>query len=99
MLTGLRLPVQTFRDLRHDGDRDFRGRDRADIEADRGVNAGNVRVVHALLLQSVNPAAMSFPRAERADVETIARQRVEERRIINLWIMRQRDKGGVPINT
>ena len=37
-------------DLRHDGDRDLRRRDRADGEADRRVDAGDRRIIDALLL-------------------------------------------------
>ena len=47
---GFRFLAQPLGDLRHDRDRDLRRRNRADIEADRRMDAGNVGVAQALLL-------------------------------------------------
>ena len=55
---------------------------------------------------SVTPCALSrstrrrmgLPRAERADIETVARQRVQQRRIVDLRIVGQRDEGGVAVD-
>ncbi len=52
----------------------------------------------ALRLQPLEPAGMRLPRAERADVEAVARQRMGERRIVDLRIVRERDEGRVAVD-
>ena len=59
---------------------------------------GEIGVGHALLLEPLNAARMGFPRAERADIETVARQRMQQRRIVDLRIMGERDEGGVTVD-
>ena len=64
------------RDLAHDRDRDLGRRHRADVEPDRRMDARERGVGDALRLQPLEAPAMRLLRAERADIEAIARQRV-----------------------
>jgi hypothetical protein len=75
--------VQPFGDLPHDGDCDLRRRNRADIKADRRMNARNIRFAQALRLEPIDAAGVGFSRAQRADVKTIPRQRVAKRGIVD----------------
>ena len=70
----VRLGVQPVGNLRHDGDRDLRRRYRADVEADRRMDARQIGVGQTLLFEPLDAARMSFPRPERADIETVARR-------------------------
>ncbi len=48
--------------------------------------------------QPLDAPGMRLPRAERADIEAVARERVRERRVVDLGIVRERDKGGVAVD-
>ena len=61
-------------DLRHDRDGDLGGRDRADRNADRRVNARQRRFGNAQQLQPLDALRMGFARAERADIEAVPSQ-------------------------
>jgi hypothetical protein len=50
------------------------------------VDAFERRIGNALRLQPVDAAAMRLLRAERADIEAIPRQRMRERRIVDLGV-------------
>ena len=52
----------------------------------------------ALRLQALEPAAMGLLRAERADIEAVARERVRERGIVDLGIVGERDERGVAVD-
>ena len=52
------------------------------------MDAAEIVVGDALLLEPLDAARMGLPRAERADIEAVARERVGERRIVDL-----RDRG------
>jgi len=95
---GIHFFAQAFGDLRHDGDRDFGRRDRADVEADRRVDAGQIGVADALPAKPFEAARMRLPRSERADIEAVARQRVGERGIVDLRVVGERNEGGVTID-
>ncbi|MGY4404719.1 hypothetical protein ACVIYL_005522 [Bradyrhizobium sp. USDA 3315] len=85
-------------DLGHDRDRDLRRRHRADIEADRRVDARDVAVPGALRTQPLGALGVGLSRSERADIEAVAVEGVQQRRIVDLRIMRHRDEGGVVID-
>ena len=57
----LRLLPQHLRDLAHNGDCNFSRRHRVDIKPDRRVNAGDISIGEACLLQPLDPLGMSFP--------------------------------------
>ena len=85
-------------DFGHDGDGDLGRRHRADGEPDRRVDARDIGIAQSGLLQPLHAFGMRLPRAERADIETIARQRMLERRIVDLRIVGERDEGRVAID-
>jgi hypothetical protein len=62
-------------DLGQDRDRDLGGRYGADIEADGRMDAGDIGSGEARLHEALDPAAMGFPRAQRADVEAFRAKR------------------------
>ncbi len=94
----LRRLAQPRRDLAHDGDRDLGGRDRADVEPDRRMDARDRGVGQALRLQPLDAAGVGLLRAERADIEAVARERMGERGIVDLRIVGERDEGGVAVD-
>ena len=49
---------------------------RADIKADRAMNARNRGIVHTKPGQPLDPLGMALPAAERADIETLRRKRL-----------------------
>ena len=65
-----------LRDLAHDGDRDLRRRHRADRQARSAHGCARVRVGAPCALQPLDPAGMRLLRAERADIEALALERV-----------------------
>src|SRR4051812_32462700 len=83
--------AQYLRHLRQDRDRDLGRPDRADREADRAVDAGEVGIGEADLPEAVNAPCVRALRAERADIEALRAQRDRKRRIIELRIVRQRN--------
>ena len=62
------------------------------------MDARDIGVGHALLLEPLDAPGMGFARAERADIEAVARERMEQRRIVDLRIMRERDEGRVAVD-
>src|SRR5262245_28406696 len=94
----LRAHPQPRRDLAHDRDRDLGRRHRGNVQADRRMNAPERFVADALPLQPLNPTRVRLLRAERADIEAVARQRMRERRIVDLGIVRERDERRVVID-
>jgi len=56
------------------------------------MDARQLILANARRLQPLQPPAMRLPRAERADIKAVALQRVDQRRIVDLGIMRDRDK-------
>src|SRR5437867_1279824 len=62
------------------------------------MNAPERFIAHALPLEPLEAARVRLLRAERADIETVARQRVRERRIVDLGIVRERDERRVVID-
>ena len=50
------------------------------------------------LLQPLDPLGVGFSRAKRADIKTIARERMLKRRVVDLRIVRKRDKRGVVVD-
>ncbi len=92
------LLTQPRRDLGDDRDRDLRRRYRADIKPDRRMDAGDVGLGKALALEPFDAAGVGFARPERADIETVARQRMSERRIVDLGIVGERDERGVAVD-
>ena len=85
-VAGVRVGKITKIDLRPDG------------KADRRMDAGELLVAGALPLQPFDAAAVGFARAERPDVETIAFERMQQRRIVDLRVVRQRHKGRVAVD-
>ena len=62
------------------------------------MNARDVGVGRALRLQPLGTLGMGFPRAQRADIEAIAREGMQQRRIVDLGIVRHGDERGVMID-
>ncbi len=62
------------------------------------MNTPEIVVGDALLLEPRETARVGLSRAERADIEALARQRVRERRIVDLGIVRECDEGGVTVD-
>ena len=62
------------------------------------MDAGNIGVADALLLEPVDPPRVRLPRAKSADIETVAGQRVQQRGIVDLRIVGERDKCGVTVD-
>src|SRR5215510_12673034 len=56
--------------LGHDGDGDLLGTLSADIDADRGMDALDLLVAEAGLLQALRALGVIAPGAQRADIET-----------------------------
>ena len=52
----------------------------------------------ALRLQPVEPPGVRLSRSERADIEALAHQRVQQRRIVDLGIMGERDERRVAVD-
>ena len=51
------------------------------------MDAGDVGIISALRLQPLGALGMGFPRAQRADIEAVAFEGVQQRRIVDLGIM------------
>ncbi len=85
-------------DLAHDRDRDLGRRHRADGKPDRRVDARQRGVADALRLEPLEAAAVRLLRAERADVEAVARERMGERRVVDLGVVGERHEGRVVVD-
>src|SRR5262245_43640069 len=94
----LRARPQSRRDLAHDRNRDLGRRHGGNIQADRRMNAPERFIAHALTLQPLDPPCMRLLRAERADIEAVTHERMRERRIVDLGVVRERDKSRVVID-
>src|SRR5205814_4789610 len=84
--------------LAKDRNRDLRRRHSANAKTNRRADARQRVVADAEFLQALKALGMSLPRAERTDIKAIALQRIGERRIVDLWIMGQRDKCSVVVD-
>ena len=62
------------------------------------MDARQVGVAHALLLEPLEAARVGLSRAERADIEAIARERMQQRRVVDLRIVSERDKRRVVVD-
>ncbi len=62
------------------------------------MNARDVGIRRTLRLQPLGALGMGFSRAECADIEAVARKGVQERRIVDLGIMRDSDERRVMID-
>ena len=67
-------------------------------QTDRRMNARDIGIRGALRLQPFAALGMGLSRAERADIEAVALEGVQQRRIVDLGIMRHRDERGVVID-
>ena len=76
---GLAAAAKRRDDLREDGDGDLGRRLRADVDADRRVDALDVGGGGALRDQPLDALAVRLPAAERADIERARRERREDR--------------------
>src|SRR6516162_8956088 len=94
----LRRLTQLRRDLAHDGDRDLGGRHRADVETDGRMDARERGVGYALRLEPLDAAPVRLLRAERADIEAVARKRMGERGVVDLGIVGERYECGIAID-
>src|SRR3546814_9585646 len=90
--------MQRLDDLRHGRDGDLRLGAAAEIQADGGVDAGDLDIRQTLLLQPVDALGVGAAAAEGADVEGLGAQRHEERRIVQLRVVGERDDGGARID-
>ena len=79
-------------DLGDDRDGDLGGALRADIEADRRVNALDAGCSDARLKQPLDALGMGLFAAQRPDIERIGGKRGDQRRIVDLRVMGQRDQ-------
>ena len=62
------------------------------------MNARDVGIRRALRLQPLGALGVGLSRAERADIEAVALERVQQRRIVDLGIVRHRDERRVVID-
>src|SRR6202034_1834574 len=74
---GLFRQPQLRGDLGHNGNRDLGRRDRADRQDDRSVNTGDISLSGALRLEAFAAPGVGLSRAQRADIETVAREGVQ----------------------
>src|SRR5712692_3854296 len=84
--------------LCHDGDRNLGRRHRPDAKTDRRMDARERGLGHALRLEPLQPARVGLFRAERPNIEAVARKRMEQRRIVDFGIMGQRRECGVAVD-
>jgi hypothetical protein len=84
--------------LGHDRHRDLGRRNRTDRKPDRRVDARDISFLGALRPQPVAAFGVRLPRAERADIEAVALEGVQQRGIVDLWIVRHRDESGIGID-
>ena len=78
-------------------ERDLGRRDRPDVEPDRRMDAGEVRLAEAARGQPLDPALVRLPRPEGADIEALRLQRRLERRVVDLRVVGERQERGVAV--
>ena len=62
------------------------------------MDARDVGFPGALRPQALGALGMRLPRAERADIEAVALEGMQQRRVVDLGIVGHRDEGGVVID-
>src|SRR5690349_17370358 len=83
--------------LRENRDRDLRGRLRADFQADRTAQAPDLRDAEIEFRQPLASGVVVLLRAERADVKRRGLERFQQRRVVELGIVRHGDHGAVRV--
>ena len=85
-------------DLGHDREGDFGGTLRADVEADWGADALNSGHGNPSLEQAFNALCMRLATPQCSDIEGIGGKGVDQRRIVDLRVVGERDQRGAGID-